>query len=307
MKTRLEQFQDLAESPSPPSSTSTQDSNEFEIPAMYTNNQEIGGQKDSQQVSHILNLDFVNEKIKETFYNLKFEVREKFLHDMRGVYSVLITDINEYPNDPDNKWGFICEVYLPAPSALINEDPYPSDSEYSCADMNYNNQKTIQSEFAQKIGQATITNPETFEHLMRYIGVSFANNLPNCEITDHEVSTENSIVYTLKIAESTLQKLVLPNHKESKLAGAEAHIALVDDPVNAPLHYNWGKFETIDIIDDTVSDPTSYYHGNILKYVSRYRHKNGSQDLKKAQWYLERLIKETEHNENLQQQETESQ
>ncbi|EGP9869050.1 DUF3310 domain-containing protein, partial [Listeria monocytogenes] len=34
--------------------------------------------------------------------------------------------------------------------------------------------------------------------------------------------------------------------------------------------------------------------GNILKYVSRYEHKNGIEDLKKAQFYLDDLIKEME-------------
>lgn len=66
------------------------------------------------------------------------------------------------------------------------------------------------------------------------------------------------------------------------------------DNVNHPAHYTAGKFETIDIIEDTVEDFESVLHGNILKYVIRYRHKNGIEDLKKAQWYLNRLIAKLE-------------
>ncbi|HDT8328308.1 TPA: DUF3310 domain-containing protein, partial [Listeria monocytogenes] len=52
--------------------------------------------------------------------------------------------------------------------------------------------------------------------------------------------------------------------------------------------------ETLDYIKAKVSDYPSYAAGNILKYVSRYEHKNGIEDLKKAQFYLNDLIKEME-------------
>nr|WP_233459036.1 DUF3310 domain-containing protein [Listeria innocua] len=44
--------------------------------------------------------------------------------------------------------------------------------------------------------------------------------------------------------------------------------------------------ETLDYSRQKVSDYPSYAVGNILKYVSRYEHKNGIEDLKKAQFYL---------------------
>ena len=37
-----------------------------------------------------------------------------------------------------------------------------------------------------------------------------------------------------------------------------------------------------------------YLQGNIMKYLWRYRYKNGVEDLKKAQWYLNELIDELE-------------
>lgn len=66
------------------------------------------------------------------------------------------------------------------------------------------------------------------------------------------------------------------------------------DEVNHPEHYTAGKYETIDIIKDSVDDYKSYVHGNIIKYILRYKRKGGVQDLKKAQVYLSWLIKEEE-------------
>lgn len=62
------------------------------------------------------------------------------------------------------------------------------------------------------------------------------------------------------------------------------------DNVNNPSHYTSGGIETLDYIKAKVKDYPSYAAGNILKYVSRYEHKNGIEDLKKAQFYLNDLI-----------------
>ena len=40
----------------------------------------------------------------------------------------------------------------------------------------------------------------------------------------------------------------------------------------------------------------NYLEGNVVKYISRYKMKNGLEDLHKAKWYLERLIKEYDEN-----------
>jgi len=63
------------------------------------------------------------------------------------------------------------------------------------------------------------------------------------------------------------------------------------DMVNSPEHYNKAGIETIDIIESVTGDGfESYLQGNILKYMCRYKYKNGLEDLEKAQWYLNRLI-----------------
>jgi len=55
-----------------------------------------------------------------------------------------------------------------------------------------------------------------------------------------------------------------------------------------------GGIETIDFIKAklTAEQFEGYLLGNVIKYLSRYRHKNGLEDLQKAGWYLARLISE---------------
>ena len=63
------------------------------------------------------------------------------------------------------------------------------------------------------------------------------------------------------------------------------------DMVNNPSHYNQSGIECIDAIRAATDEGFEYYlQGNIMKYLWRYKYKNGSEDLKKAQWYLNKLI-----------------
>lgn len=64
------------------------------------------------------------------------------------------------------------------------------------------------------------------------------------------------------------------------------------DNVNNPLHYNQSGVECINAIEAATGEGFEYYlQGNVLKYLWRYRYKNGIEDLKKAEWYLLKLIK----------------
>lgn len=65
------------------------------------------------------------------------------------------------------------------------------------------------------------------------------------------------------------------------------------DMVNQPPHYTVGGVECIDAIESalTTEEFRGYCKGNALKYAWREKHKGGDQDLKKAQWYLNRLTK----------------
>lgn len=64
-----------------------------------------------------------------------------------------------------------------------------------------------------------------------------------------------------------------------------------DDMVNSPPHYNQAGIECIDAIAAATNDGYQFYlQGNVIKYIWRYRYKNGVEDLHKAQWYLQELI-----------------
>ena len=67
------------------------------------------------------------------------------------------------------------------------------------------------------------------------------------------------------------------------------------DNVNHPTHYTQGKIECI----EAIAEATKQLHGieavataNVIKYVWRWKSKNGIEDLQKAQWYLNHLIKQ---------------
>ena len=64
------------------------------------------------------------------------------------------------------------------------------------------------------------------------------------------------------------------------------------DVVNHPPHYTDGGIECIEAIEAalTAEEFRGYCKGNNLKYTWRERHKGGTESLKKAQWYLDRLI-----------------
>ena len=68
------------------------------------------------------------------------------------------------------------------------------------------------------------------------------------------------------------------------------------DSVDNPAHYNKGGVECIDAIRGSMSAEAfrGFLKGNVMKYVFRYEAKNGLEDLRKARWYLERLIGEVE-------------
>lgn len=70
------------------------------------------------------------------------------------------------------------------------------------------------------------------------------------------------------------------------------------DPINSPQHYRFAGFEAIDIIEAvsrTIAEPKwAFLNSNVLKYVMRWPRKDGLRDLKKARWYLDRLIADME-------------
>lgn len=75
-----------------------------------------------------------------------------------------------------------------------------------------------------------------------------------------------------------------------------------DRMVSHPSHYqSESGLEVIDVIEAFTSDLNGIEAtdtGNILKYMCRWKHKNGLQDLEKAQWYLTHLIEKLKEKES---------
>lgn len=68
------------------------------------------------------------------------------------------------------------------------------------------------------------------------------------------------------------------------------------DNVQHPMHYNSGRIEVIDIIKDqlTPEEFRGYIKGNVIKYITRERLKNGVEDLRKAEKYLQMYLERLE-------------
>ena len=72
------------------------------------------------------------------------------------------------------------------------------------------------------------------------------------------------------------------------------------DMVNHPFHYTQGGIECIDALKAATVSKTgieAVCTANAIKYLWRYEEKNGIEDVKKARWYIDRLIKELEEKE----------
>ena len=72
------------------------------------------------------------------------------------------------------------------------------------------------------------------------------------------------------------------------------------DMVNHPSHYTQGGIECIDALKAATVSKTgieAVCTANAIKYLWRYEEKNGIEDVKKARWYIDRLIRELEEKE----------
>jgi len=77
---------------------------------------------------------------------------------------------------------------------------------------------------------------------------------------------------------------------EWKECGTTQMEAVKKDKIN-PSHYKQGKIEVIDFIIDQKMD---YLTASVQKYIARWRFKDGISDLKKARWFLDKLIEQEE-------------
>ena len=102
--------------------------------------------------------------------------------------------------------------------------------------------------------------------------------------------------YTYKQVEEVQQTGETPEGQPSIIPGAKLSTNQYMDKITgrtlpdniSPQHYQQGNIQVLDFITD---QKFSYLEGNIVKYICRYKTKNGLEDLEKAQYYLTELIK----------------
>ena len=72
----------------------------------------------------------------------------------------------------------------------------------------------------------------------------------------------------------------------------ENAVKFISEKVNSPSHYTNGSIECIDAMKSMLSieEYVGFLRGNVFKYQWRYKEKNGVEDLRKAQWYMSKLI-----------------
>ena len=72
------------------------------------------------------------------------------------------------------------------------------------------------------------------------------------------------------------------------------------DVINHPSHYESGNFECIEVMEETQGTEAvkDFCLCNAFKYLYRHRNKNGLEDVKKANWYLNKYIELSERENN---------
>lgn len=92
--------------------------------------------------------------------------------------------------------------------------------------------------------------------------------------------------------------MLLPQKKTDLYNIIKKTVDEEEDLVNHPKHYKSANgMEVIDVIEAFTADLKGIEAtdtGNIIKYICRWKHKNGLQDLKKCQWYINHLIEKVE-------------
>ena len=128
---------------------------------------------------------------------------------------------------------------------------------------------------------------EKIKHYREAMGIgigelALVTNVPYSSIKSFE---EGTLMPSLQVLKRISEALNI-DYKELNVEEDKKEM------VDHPSHYNMGKFEAIDVIEDW---ELGFNLGNTVKYISRAGHKdNILQDLKKALWYLDREIKRIE-------------
>lgn len=154
-------------------------------------------------------------------------------------------------------------------------------------------------EVLNKINKLNMNRPDE-----KKIDVTFSTDL---------INHDNSVGWTLKDINKWPQKidedkrigpsgwaLTVSDPYSVTYESTARPIKTVNNPIEHPKHYISDRFEVIDIIEDFckgLEGRAAFDCGNAIKYILRWHNKNGVEDLKKAEWYIQDLIKHLESEE----------
>jgi len=98
-------------------------------------------------------------------------------------------------------------------------------------------------------------------------------------------------MHHLQIEESEARAAEAERMLRGMLDEAYAEIA-GHESVDHPPHYTQGGIECIEVQEQLAADGHDFRILNAIKYLWRYRHKGGDESLRKAVWYIERVLAE---------------
>jgi hypothetical protein len=127
--------------------------------------------------------------------------------------------------------------------------------------------------------------------------LAYLESNPSAKPADVAKKFKMAVGYVYKLRDGIRLDKALTISKPSavfltKSSPKKEKLIMTYDNVNHPAHYKTGGIETIDFIE---AKSLSYNLGNVIKYITRADHKgNRVEDLKKAQWYLNREVSNLE-------------
>lgn len=99
--------------------------------------------------------------------------------------------------------------------------------------------------------------------------------------------------YTFDVLSNAGNCYCVPCTAIDKIFSVVDDVNTKSDSVNHPSHYNQNGMEVWDVINAFTKDLSgseAFYAGNVIKYVLRWQHKNGIEDLEKAKVYIDKII-----------------
>jgi predicted RNA-binding Zn-ribbon protein involved in translation (DUF1610 family) len=166
-------------------------------------------------------------------------------------------------------------------SAINSHEDHPDEIQYPAETEEYPDLNAVKADLKQKVDEV----------VKESIKKSSLHNEEKCPICGQEIlidikSNKKCVNYECIYNGPKRTKTGLHNDVDEMME-------MVPDCINNPKHYTFGGIETTDFIQAklTPEEFEGFCKGVILQYISRARLKGGVDDLRKAEWYLSRLIK----------------